>query len=55
MCDDVNAEVDQLGKKGIECSPITDPGWGLLTSIPLPGGGDLGLYEPRHAIASGSA
>jgi hypothetical protein len=47
--------VDQLGKKGIECSPITDQGWGLLTSIHLPGGGDLGLYEPRHAVAYGRA
>jgi hypothetical protein len=51
MCDDVEAEVDQLGKKGIECSPVNDEGWGLLTSIHLPGGSDLGLYEPRHAIA----
>jgi hypothetical protein len=55
MCDDVKAEADQMGKKGIECSPITDEGWGLLTSIRLPGGGHLGLYEPRHAIAHGTA
>jgi catechol 2,3-dioxygenase-like lactoylglutathione lyase family enzyme len=51
MCDDVEAEVDQLGKKGIECGPVTDQGWGLLSSIRLPGGSDLGLYEPRHAMA----
>jgi catechol 2,3-dioxygenase-like lactoylglutathione lyase family enzyme len=51
MCDDVEAEVGQLGKKGIECSPVTDQGWGLLTSIRLPGGSDLGLYEPRHPLA----
>jgi catechol 2,3-dioxygenase-like lactoylglutathione lyase family enzyme len=55
MCDDVKAEVDQMGKKGIGCGPITDEGWGLLTSIRLPGGGHLGLYEPRHAIAHGKA
>jgi hypothetical protein len=55
MCDDVKAEVDQMGKKGIGCGPITDEGWGLLTSIRLPGGSDLGLYEPRHAIAHGAA
>ena len=55
MCDDVKAEVDQMGKKGIGCGPITDEGWGLLTSIRLPGGGHLGLYEPRHAIAHGTA
>jgi catechol 2,3-dioxygenase-like lactoylglutathione lyase family enzyme len=55
MCDDVKAEVDQMAKKGIGCGPITDEGWGLLTSIRLPGGSDLGLYEPRHAIAHGAA
>jgi catechol 2,3-dioxygenase-like lactoylglutathione lyase family enzyme len=54
MCDDVKAEVDRLGGEGIECSPVTDQGWGLLTSIRLPGGGDLGLYEPRHALAHGA-
>jgi hypothetical protein len=55
MCDDVETEVDQLGKKGIECSPVTDEGWGLLTSIRLPGGSDLGPYEPRHPVAHGTA
>jgi catechol 2,3-dioxygenase-like lactoylglutathione lyase family enzyme len=54
-CDDVKAEVARLGKKGIECGPVSDEGWGLLTSIRLPGGGDLGLYEPRHPIAHGAA
>lgn len=49
MCDDVHATVDDLSKKGVEfAGPISDRGWGLLTSIKLPGGGELGLYEPRH-------
>jgi hypothetical protein len=50
MCDDVESERARLAKKGVECSAVTDEGWGLLTSIRLPGGGDLGLYQPRHAI-----
>ena len=50
MCDDVEAEKARLGKKGVICSPVSDEGWGLLTTIRLPGGGNLGLYEPRHAI-----
>lgn len=50
MCDDVQAEIARLAKKGIPCGAVSDEGWGLLTAIRLPGGGDLGLYEPRHAI-----
>ena len=54
MCSDVDAEVAELAKKGIACGPISDEGWGRLTTIALPGGGKLGLYEPRHALAHGS-
>jgi hypothetical protein len=52
MCDDVNATVDELAGKGVSCGEISDEGWGLLTSIRLPGGGELGLYEPRHPLAT---
>jgi catechol 2,3-dioxygenase-like lactoylglutathione lyase family enzyme len=52
MCDDVNATVEQLAAKGVACSPVNDQGWGLLTSVRLPGGGELGLYEPRHPKAT---
>jgi predicted enzyme related to lactoylglutathione lyase len=49
MCDDAHATVDELKRKGVEFSrPISDEGFGLMTAIKLPGGGDLGLYEPRH-------
>lgn len=48
MCDDVAAEVKNLEKRNIHCEPVTDAGWGLLTAIRLPGGGKLGLYQPRH-------
>jgi hypothetical protein len=49
MCDDTHATVDELKRKGVEFSrPISDEGFGLLTAIKLPGGGELGLYEPRH-------
>jgi catechol 2,3-dioxygenase-like lactoylglutathione lyase family enzyme len=52
MCDDINATVEQLAAKGVTCSEADDQGWGLLTSIRLPSGGELGLYEPRHARAT---
>jgi catechol 2,3-dioxygenase-like lactoylglutathione lyase family enzyme len=55
MCDDVEAEAKRLEAKGVTCSAVRDEGWGLLTSISLPGGGTLGLYEPRHPTALGSA
>jgi hypothetical protein len=49
MCDDIEATAAELRAKGVELSgPISDEGWGLLTAIRLPGGGELGLYEPRH-------
>jgi hypothetical protein len=52
MCDDVRATVDELAGKGVACSAVNDQGWGLLTHIRLPGGGELGLYEPRHPKAT---
>ena len=50
MCDDIHQTVSDLESRGVEIGgPITDEGWGLLTSIVVPGGGTLGIYEPRHA------
>ena len=49
MCDDVHAFVDELKEKGIRCEPLQEQRWGLLTQVMLPGGGKLGVYEPRHA------
>jgi len=50
LCDDIEATVAELAAKGVEmAAPITDEGWGLETSIPVPGAGNIGLYEPRHA------
>jgi predicted enzyme related to lactoylglutathione lyase len=52
MCDDVHATAGELAAKGVELSrPVTDEGFGLMTAIRIPGGGELGLYEPRHPTA----
>ena len=48
MCDDVEALVAELKRRGISCGPVQDQGWGILTRITLPGGGKLGVYQPRH-------
>ncbi len=49
MTDDVAGLVASLARRGVETSPVADRGWGLLTEVTLPGGGKLGIYEPRHA------
>ena len=51
MTDDLESAIDQLRAKGVETDPVIDQGWGLLTYIRLPDGGELGLYEPRHPTA----
>lgn len=49
LCDDVEALIATLRKRGVTCSPVQSRTWGLLTEVALPGGGKLGVYEPRHA------
>src|SRR2546421_11716999 len=49
MVDDVKAFIAAMQDRGIACKPVQDEGWGLLTQLMLPGGGKLGVYEPRHA------
>ncbi len=52
MCDDLEATMASLTAKGVEFTqPVSDEGWGLLTALRVPGGGELGLYEPRHPTA----
>ena len=52
MCDDVNKTMAELKRKGVEfTSPVADRGWGLLTTLKIPGGGEIGLYQPRHPTA----
>ncbi|WP_314172870.1 VOC family protein [Streptomyces winkii] len=54
MCDDVDSTVAELSAKGVEFTqPVTDAGWGRLTRFRLPGGGEVGMYEPRHERATG--
>ena len=49
MCDDVEALITEMKKRKIACGPVHNQGWGLLTQVTLPGGGKLGIYQPRHA------
>ena len=48
MCEDVNAFVEAMKERKVSCEPVQNQGWGLLTRVRLPGGGTLGVYQPRH-------
>ena len=52
LCDDLEATMADLSGKGVEFTgDVTDAGWGLLTTLRVPGAGEIGLYEPRHPTA----
>ncbi|MGH9727168.1 MAG: VOC family protein [Candidatus Acidiferrales bacterium] len=54
MCDDIAATVKELKSKGVEIArPIEDVRWGLVTAIKIPGGAEIGIYQPKHPTALG--
>jgi len=55
MCAAVEALIAEMKQRDIGCTPVQDQGWGLLTRLTLPGGGALGVYQPRHARPTGMA
>src|SRR5579863_6817241 len=48
MCDDVKGEMKNLGAKGVMCTEVVEARWGSIAKIGLPGGGEIGLYQPKH-------
>jgi predicted enzyme related to lactoylglutathione lyase len=52
MCEDIDATVKDLERRGSAVKlPITEQRWGRLVHIELPGGGAVGLYQPKHPLA----
>jgi hypothetical protein len=51
VCDDLNAEIAALAEKDVHCSEVEEARWGSVTKIRLPGGGEVGLYQPKHPLA----
>jgi catechol 2,3-dioxygenase-like lactoylglutathione lyase family enzyme len=50
MCHDIKRTVKDLEAKGVEfVTPISEQRWGLMARLKIPGAGEIGLYEPRHA------
>ena len=53
-CDDIEATMEELSAKGVEFTGgISEERWGRLTRLRLPGGGEIGMYEPRHERPAG--
>ena len=53
MCDDLKATMESLQAKNVKCGAVKEERWGTLTTIALPGGGKIGLYQPKHPTAIG--
>ena len=53
MCDDIAATVNDLKSKNVKVSDVSEQRWGKLATLALPGGGKIGVYEPKHASPSG--
>jgi len=54
VCDDLKTEMAWLAKKGVKCSKVEEARWGSVTKMQLPGGGNVGLYQPKHPTAIAS-
>lgn len=51
MCDDLQATMAALAKKHVACTEVETEAWGIRTTIRLPSGGEVGLYQPTHQTA----
>ena len=51
MCDDLPATIKSLEAKKIKCTEVAKERWGIRTTIKLPSGGEIGLYQPTHPTA----
>ena len=51
MCDDLPSLMKSLEAKHVSCTAVTKERWGIRTTIRLPSGGELGLYQPTHPTA----
>ncbi|MEV8607171.1 extradiol dioxygenase [Amycolatopsis sp. NPDC051373] len=52
MCDDLDATLADLAAAGVTCAPVEEERWGRLSGFRLPGGSQVGIYEPHHPQAT---
>lgn len=55
MCDDLEASIASLKKKNVQCTEVQTADWGIVTTIAMPSGGHIGLYQPKHSTAHSRA
>ena len=55
MCDDLPSVMQSLQARNVTCSPVMTAEWGITTTVPLPSGGEIGLYQPTHPTAIAGA
>jgi hypothetical protein len=47
--DDIERTMAELKDKGVEFTDeVSTEEWGLVTSLKVPGHGEIGLYQPTH-------
>ena len=51
MCDDLQETMPSLEAKGVKCTEVGKERWGIKTTMRLPSGGEIGLYQPTHPTA----
>lgn len=51
MCDDLRSTIESLKAKGVRCTEVEEEEWGVRTTVRLPSGGEIGLYQPYHPTA----
>ena len=51
LCDELKATMESFRKKNVKCGAVKNERWGNVTQFTLPGGGRIGLYEPKHPTA----
>jgi len=53
ICEDLKTEIASIAKKDVKFSEVQQARWGSITKMHLPGGGTVGLYQPKHRLAIG--
>ncbi|HEY1548302.1 MAG TPA: hypothetical protein VGG28_10795 [Kofleriaceae bacterium] len=48
IVDDIEKFIAHMTEQGVPTEAVADRGWGLLSSVALPSGIKLGVYEARH-------